>query len=87
MSNFDMKVDILYPLCRRVQKETDMFLTYELMKLKSGTCLTINVFSDGWSFKDCETYTIVDGGYHQEEEFKNAKEHLERILREKAKHE
>lgn len=87
MSNFDMKVDILYPLCRRVQKETDMLLTYELMKLKSGTCLTINVFSDGQSFKDCETYTIVDGGYHQEEEFKNAKEHLERILREKAKHE
>lgn len=82
MSNFDMKVDILYHLCRRVQKETDMFLTYELMKLKSGICFTINVFSDDQSFKDCEIYTIVDGGYHQEEEFKSAKEHLEKILME-----
>lgn len=79
MNNFDMKVEILYRLCRRVQKETDMFLTYELMKLKSGTCLTINI-SRKQSFKGCETYNVVDGGYDEEKEFKSAKEHLEKIL-------
>ena len=81
MNKFDIKVDILYHLCRRVQKETDTILAYEVMKFKDGICVDITIANND-SFEKVKMYSVVEGRLDEEETFKDIKERLEKILME-----
>lgn len=82
MKDFDNTVDELYQLCRRVQKETDTEVAFGIASYKIGNIINVSIY--GAKAKDgSDTYSIVDGGYEEEENAAKAREHLNRLLIEK----
>lgn len=75
MKDFDNTVDELYQLCRRVQRETDVGVAFSITNCKSGTIAGISINKSGFT-----VYSIVDGGYQEEENTVKAREHLNRLL-------
>ena len=80
MNNFDMKVEILYQLCRKAHKiqSKEPVVYFSIAKYDVGQSLTISIHCDN----DIKMYSIVENGYEEEENFEEAKEHLEKILME-----
>lgn len=83
MKNFDMRVETLYQLCRKVQRQGNASISFDLVNFETGGHLTVHVYN-GLFDKDSDSkmYSISENGYQEEENFIKAKEHLERILRE-----
>lgn len=85
MKDFDNTVDELYQLCRRAQKETNATVVFAIANYKSGTAMSVSIRDGKRTGKadDYRRYSIVDGGYQEEENTVKAREHLNRLLIEK----
>ena len=83
MSDFNAKIDVLYQLCRKAQRQGNASISFDLVNFETGGHLTVHVYN-GLFDKDSDSkmYSISENGYQEEENFIKAKEHLERILRE-----
>lgn len=82
MKEFDNTVDELYQLCRRVQRETNAEVAFGVASYEIGNIINVNIY--GVKAKnDFNTYSIIEGGYEEEENVAKAREHLNRLLIEK----
>lgn len=79
INEFDKTVDDLYQLCRRVQKETGRTVAFHFANYKIGCSLHINIYKKE-SLREFDMYSIVEGGYQQEENVKKVTDHLNLIL-------
>lgn len=78
MTDFDTSVNELFQLCRKVQKETDATVVFNIGRYKSGSNISISIRE-----KNHKMYNIVEGGCQEEENAAKVKEHLNRLLVEK----
>lgn len=81
MIDFNTTVDELYKLCRRVQKETDNCVSFNIVNYKSGKMLSISIYDGTFeSGKEAKIYSICENGYQEEENTQKAREHLNKLL-------
>lgn len=84
MSDFDTKIDVLYQLCRKVQSRNCMTVNFNISNYEYGRFMSVSIYDEFFDGdQEGVMYNISENGYQEEENFIKAKEHLERILREK----
>lgn len=80
INEFDKTVDELYQLCRRVQKETDVSVGFEVMNYKDGEMVVVGIYDGIFTEKaNLKMYYICEN-CDEEENIQETKNHLNQLL-------
>ena len=80
MKDFDKTADELYQLCRRVQKETNVSVGFEVINYEDGRIASVRIYDGIFTAKaNMKMYYICENG-DEEENIQETKNHLNQLL-------